>query len=264
MLQDKGFALFHAFTLTTYIPVTISKSPVLSCPLSLVQHGLAPHYRQSKNWSHDRKSLPYKRPREYERLGRAVVSHSLSRTRLETVKATFVNFGFVIHSPSMGIESEDLGQSETFVLWEWVGWVTHVPPRDQNQLTEHTSLPELFRFGFAPQLFDCISNATCFLSSTRLVLFHHTLNNSLSKVCGTIGTNGTIVLYEKLIIEAPCTVANQVTGRRACFNIIDINNSTNREYWASSTSFRRGFVWRLCIGRGDQAWVATKARVATI
>ena len=44
------------------------------------------------------------------------MSHSLSRTRLETVKATFVNFGFVIHSPSMGIESEDLGQSETFVL----------------------------------------------------------------------------------------------------------------------------------------------------
>ena len=80
-----------------------------------------PHYRQSKNWSHDRKSLPYKRPREYERLGRAVVSHSLSRTRSETVKASFVNFGFVIHSPSMGIESEDLGQSETFVLWEWVG-----------------------------------------------------------------------------------------------------------------------------------------------
>ena len=42
VLQDKGylFALFDAFTLTTYIPVTISKSPVLSCPLSLVQHGL--------------------------------------------------------------------------------------------------------------------------------------------------------------------------------------------------------------------------------
>ena len=118
VLQDKGylFALFDAFTLTTYIPVTISKSPVLSCPMSLVQHGLAPHYRQSKNWSHDRKSLPYKRPREYERLGRAVVSHSLSRTRSETVKASFVNFGFVIHSPSMGIESEDLVQSETFVL----------------------------------------------------------------------------------------------------------------------------------------------------
>ena len=173
-----NFMLF--FTLSHWLHISLSQSPqspVLSCPLSLVQHGLAPHYRQSKNWSHDRKSLPYKRPREYERLGRAVVSHSLSRTRLETVKATFVNFGFVIHSPIMGIESEDLGQSETFVLWEWVGWVTHVPPRDQNQLTEHTSLPELFRFGFAPQLFDCISNATCFLSSTRSVLFH-TLNNS--------------------------------------------------------------------------------------
>ena len=104
-----------------------------------------------------------------------------------------------------------------------------VPPRDQNQLTEHTSLPELFRFGFAPQLFDFISNATCFLSSTLLVLFH-TQNNSLSQVCGTIGTNGTIVLYEKLIMGALCKVANQVTGRRACFNIIDINNSTNREY----------------------------------
>ena len=24
------------------------------------------------------------------------------------------------------------------------------------------------------------------------------------------------------------------------------------------------FVWRLCVGREDQAWVATKARVATI
>ena len=85
VLQDKGYlyALFHAFTLTSYIPVTISKSPVLSCPLSLVQHGLAPHYRQSKNWSHDRKSLPNKRPREYERLGRAVVSHSLCQTPLK-------------------------------------------------------------------------------------------------------------------------------------------------------------------------------------
>ena len=88
VLQDKGylFALFHAFTLTSYIPVTISKSPVLSCPLSLVQHGLAPHYRQSKNWSHDRKSLPNTRPREYERLGRAVASHSLCRTPLKMSK----------------------------------------------------------------------------------------------------------------------------------------------------------------------------------
>ena len=102
----------------------------------------------------------------------------------------------------------------------WLDESPNVPPRDQNQLTEHTSLPELFRFGFASQLFDCISNATCFLSSTRLVLFHHTLNNSLSQVCGTIGTNGTIVLYEKLFMGALCKVANQVTGRRACFNII--------------------------------------------
>ena len=39
----------------------------------------------------------------------------------ENVKISFVKFGFVIHSPIMGIESEDLGQSETFVLWEWVG-----------------------------------------------------------------------------------------------------------------------------------------------
>ena len=105
----------------------------------------------------------------------------------------------------------------------------NVPPRDQNQLTEHTSLPELFRFGFAAQLFYCISNATCFLSSTRLVLFH-TQNNSLSKVCGTIGTNGTIVLCEELILGALCKVANQATGCRACLNIIDINNSTNMEY----------------------------------
>ena len=39
----------------------------------------------------------------------------------ENVKASFVNFGFLIHAPNMGIESEDFGQSETFVLWEWVG-----------------------------------------------------------------------------------------------------------------------------------------------
>ena len=39
----------------------------------------------------------------------------------ENDKTTFANFGFLIHAPSMGIESEDLGQSETFVLWEWVG-----------------------------------------------------------------------------------------------------------------------------------------------
>ena len=49
------------------------------------------------------------------------VNRNVPNFSLETVKATFVNFGFVIHSPSMGIESEDLGQSETFVLWEWVG-----------------------------------------------------------------------------------------------------------------------------------------------
>ena len=117
-LSFRSFSRFHIDYIYPCHNLKVSSSflPLVSGPT-----WPGPHYRQSKNWSHDRKSLPYKRPREYERLGRAVVSHSLSRTRLETVKATFVNFGFVIHSPSMGIESEDLGQSETFVLWEWVG-----------------------------------------------------------------------------------------------------------------------------------------------
>ena len=147
-----------------------------------------------------------------------------------------------------------------------VGWMSHSRPPTQRPKPTHRThfTSRTLSLRFCPPAFwlhfKChllfVFNSFGFVSSYAKQLFEQSVRYNWYKK-----NNGTLW---KTNLECPCIVAIQATGCRACLDIIDINNSTNIEYWASSTSFSRMFVWRLFDGREDQAWVATKARVATI